>query len=63
MTSVRNRQVARLADWATTHGYEVGDVVCEVGSGLNGKRPKLTRMLSDPSASVIVVEHRVVTDG
>lgn len=26
--------------------------------GLNGKRPKLRRVLSDPSASVVVVEHR-----
>jgi putative resolvase len=33
-------------------------VVAEVGSGLNGKRPKLARVLSDRSASVIVVEHR-----
>jgi putative resolvase len=35
----------------------VAQVVTEVGSGLNGKRRKLTRILSDPSASVIVVEH------
>jgi putative transposase len=28
-----------------------------MGSGLNGKRPKLRRMLSDPDARVIVVEH------
>jgi putative resolvase len=32
--------------------------ICEVGSGLNGKRPKLARILSDPSATMIVVEHR-----
>lgn len=25
---------------------------------MNGKRPKLRRILSDPSASVVVVEHR-----
>ena len=36
----------------------VVDVVCEVGWGLNGKRPKLARVLSDPSATVIGVEHR-----
>jgi putative resolvase len=36
----------------------VGEVVCEVGSGLNGKRPRLRRILSDPSATVVVVEHR-----
>ena len=30
-----DRQVARLTGWATACGYEVGEVVCEVGSGLN----------------------------
>ncbi|MFL6055655.1 MAG: IS607 family transposase [Actinoallomurus sp.] len=53
-----DRQVARLTSWATTNGHEVGEVVTEVGSGLNGKRPKLRRVLSDPSATVVVVEHR-----
>jgi len=52
------RQVARLTGWATTHGHVVAEVVCEVGSGLDGKRPKLRRVLPDPSASVMVVEHR-----
>jgi putative resolvase len=33
-------------------------VVTEVGSGLNGRRHKLHRVLSDPAASVPVVEHR-----
>lgn len=53
-----DRQVARLAAWATETGFEVGQVLCEVGSGLYGKRPKLRRVLSDPDAKVIVVEHR-----
>jgi putative resolvase len=53
-----DRQVARLTEWAAGNGYEVGQVVTEVGSGLNGKRPKLRRILSDPDARLIVVEHR-----
>lgn len=53
-----DRQVARLTAWATERDLGVGQVVCEVGSGLNGKRPKLRRILSDPDARVIVVEHR-----
>ena len=53
-----DRQVARLTSWATSNGHRVGQVVTEVGSGLNGKRPKLRRILSDPDARVIVVEHR-----
>ena len=52
------RQVALLTEWATGRGLDVGQVVCEVGSGLNGKRPKLRRILSDPDARVIVVERR-----
>ncbi|MDT5195028.1 MAG: putative resolvase [Mycobacterium sp.] len=52
-----DRAVARLTGWATEQGLGVGQVVCEVGSVLNGKRPKLARVLSDPDARVIVVEH------
>ena len=53
-----DRQVARVTGWVTGQGLTVAGVVREVGSGLNGKRPKLRRILSDPSAAVIVVEHR-----
>jgi len=53
-----DRQVGRLTAWITGQGLSVGQVVTEVGSGVNGKRPKLRRLLSDPDATVIVVEHR-----
>jgi putative resolvase len=53
-----DRQVARLTAWATGQSVAVAEVVTEVGSGLNGKRPKLKRLLADPQATVIVVEHR-----
>jgi putative resolvase len=53
-----DRQVVRVAGWVTGQGLTVARVVREVGSGLNGRRPKLRRILSDPSATVIVVEHR-----
>lgn len=53
-----DRQVARLTGWATGNKLTVARVVSEVGSALNGARPKLKRLLADPDASVIVVEHR-----
>ena len=53
-----DRQVARVVQGATKLGFAVGEVVCEVGSGLNGRRRKLHRVLSDPVATVLVVEHR-----
>ena len=53
-----DRQVARVTGWVTGQGLTVAGVVREVGSGLTGRRPELRRILSDPSAAVIVVEHR-----
>ena len=53
-----DRQVARLTEWATASGMAVSEVVTEVGSGMNGRRRKLARLLSDRSATTIVVEHR-----
>ncbi|MBS4728243.1 IS607 family transposase [Mycobacterium sp. SM1] len=53
-----DRQVCRLTQWATSNGCEIGEVVCAVGSGLNGKRRRLRRVLSGPSATVVVVKHR-----
>jgi putative resolvase len=54
-----DRQVTRLSAWATAQGITVAEVVTEVGSGLNGRRPKLRRALADPRATMIVVEHRI----
>jgi putative resolvase len=53
-----DRRVARLTGRATANGHTAGEVVTGAGSGLNGKRPKLRRILPDPSASVVVAEHR-----
>jgi putative resolvase len=53
-----DRQVARLTAWAAKQGVGVAEVVTEVGPGLNGRRPRLRRLLADPQATMIVVEHR-----
>jgi putative resolvase len=50
--------MSRLTAWASDRDLIVRQVVVEVGSGLDGKRPTLRRILSDPDAKVIVVEHR-----
>lgn len=51
-------QVARVTAWATSNGYSVDQAVTEVGSALNGKRRKCLKLLSDPTVSTIIVEHR-----
>ena len=52
------RQVARLTAWAAKTGQLVVRVESEVGSGMNGHRPKLRRLLTDPEVTTVVVEHR-----
>lgn len=51
-------QVGRVSRWAASEGLGVDEVVCEVGSGLNGRRRKLHRLLADATVGTIVVEHR-----
>jgi putative resolvase len=52
------RQLGRLVEWAAQRGLQVTQTVSEVGSGMNGSRPKLRRLLADSSVDCIVVEHR-----
>ncbi len=52
------RQKGRLVSYATRHGHQVGKVVEEVGSGLNGRRSRLLTLLRDPTVGAIIVEHR-----
>jgi putative resolvase len=40
------------------HHLSVTRAIGEIGSGLNGHRAKLKRVLADPSIGAIVVEHR-----
>jgi predicted site-specific integrase-resolvase len=42
------RQAGRVVSGATERGLSVDQVVTEIGSGMNGHRRKLTRILSDP---------------
>lgn len=52
------RQAERLVHYCTSRGYQVHQVVKEIGSGANDRRPKLLAVLKDPQASHIVVEHQ-----
>jgi putative resolvase len=53
-----DRQVARLSSWAARAGLPVVRVESEVGSGINGSRAKVRRLLADPKVTTVVVEHR-----
>ncbi|MCL6092180.1 MAG: IS607 family transposase [Actinobacteria bacterium] len=51
-------QVARVLSHLSTKQVPVTKSVTEIGSGLNGHRPKLLRLLSDKTVTIIAVEHR-----
>ena len=53
-----SRQLDRLRAFAAGMGLRDVEIVEEVGSGLNGKRPRLLRLLGDDSVQRIIVEHR-----
>ena len=53
-----DRQVGRVVEWATQQGYRPDEVVKETGSGLNGDRRRLRRLVADRTVGTIVVEHR-----
>ena len=45
-------------DYCAAKGYQVAAVVKEIGSGVNDTRPKLLKLLTDPTVGQIVVEHK-----
>jgi predicted site-specific integrase-resolvase len=52
------RQAERLSQYCEVKGYQVGQVVKEIASGVNESRPKLLSLLKDTSITLLVVEHR-----
>ncbi len=53
-----DRQAERLIQYAILKGYQVVDVVKEVGSGLNDNRKKLEKLLLKDDYEILVVEHK-----
>ena len=51
-------QAERLVGYCAAKGYQVHQVVKEIGSGVNDSRPKFLKLLTDPNVVLIVVEHK-----
>jgi putative resolvase len=52
------RQAERLMQYCTVRGYQITQVVKEIGSSVNESRPKFLSLLKDTSITRIVVEHK-----
>nr|DAV67664.1 MAG TPA: hypothetical protein [Caudoviricetes sp.] len=53
-----DRQAERLVQFCNAKGWQVKEVVKEVGSGLNDERKKLISLLQNKEVSRIVIEHK-----
>lgn len=53
-----DRQLARLSEFAASKRLRVIEVVKEIGSGLNGHRRAMLKILRNPSVHTVLVEHR-----
>ena len=52
------RQMGRLRTFAAVKGWQVAAEVTDIGSGLNGHRKGVLKLLADKTATFIVVEHK-----
>jgi len=53
-----DRQGDRIISFANAKGWQVSSLIKEIGSGLNDKRKKLLKILTDEAVTHIVVEHK-----
>lgn len=53
-----NGQAKRLQDYCAAQGYPITAIIKEIGSGVTDSRPKLLKLITDPTITLIVVEHK-----
>ena len=51
-------QAERLKEYAIVRGYQIIEIVKEVGSGVNDNRKKLNKLLKDDKWGTLIVEHK-----
>ena len=51
-------QASRLTAYCAAKGWQISQVVKEIGSGVNDSRPKFLALLADAEVTRIVVEHK-----
>jgi len=51
-------QADRLTQYAIAKGYQIKEVIKEIGSGINDNRTKLNKLLENEKPTKIIVEHK-----
>jgi len=52
-----DRQISRLVIFANSQKWLIAETVVEIGSALNGHRPKLKKLLLNSNIKIILAEH------
>lgn len=52
-----DKQISRLVLFANSQNWIIAETIAEIGSALNGRRPKLKKLLQNSEIKTIVVEH------
>lgn len=53
-----DKQAERLTQYAIARGYQIKEIIKEIGSGVNDNRVKLQKILENEKATKIIVEHK-----
>jgi predicted site-specific integrase-resolvase len=53
-----DEQAKRLTQYATAKGYQIVEVIKEVGSGVNDNRKRLNKLLESENWGTLIVEHK-----
>ena len=53
-----DKQATRLTQYSIAKGYQITEVVKEVGSGVNDNRKKLKKLLESDNWGTLVIEHQ-----
>ena len=51
-------QADRLTQYAIAKGYQIKEVIKEIGSGINDNRTKLNKLLENEKPTKIIIEHK-----
>lgn len=52
-----NRQTERVKDYAIKNGYQINEIISEIGSGVNDNRNKLIKLFKKNNWNTLIVEH------
>jgi len=51
------RQVSRVKEYSITNGFQINEIISEIGSGVNDNRKKLLKLFNCGTWNTLIIEH------